>query len=313
LTDHFCDGSLDGATRGLHALISGPRRSISTTESVMHGRAFLLLQLTIGLVWTSSIMASDDAKQELAKLQGDWIIVSAEIDGAPVAAEDLKEFRRTVKGDEIAWRMGSDHLLRTRFKIDPARSPKHWDVTFLDGDEQGQTCLGIYELKDNQLKICVGGPNGERPLEFATKPDSDGIFLVLRRAAGSTNDAVRNELERHQGTWVAVSFEREGQKTDDAVVKNTRRVVKGNRIVWKQGDAKFAETEFEIDPSKNPKAIDVLPSDGPARGKRVLGIYQINGDELTICMAGPDMERPQEFSAKENSGQTLMVFRRESP
>jgi len=25
------------------------------------------------------------------------------------------------------------------------------------------------------------------------------------------------------------------------------------------------------------------------------------------------MERPQEFSAKENSGQTLMVFRRESP
>jgi uncharacterized protein (TIGR03067 family) len=141
--------------------------------------------LTLCCLGPTGIAGADDAEQELARLQGNWIVVSAEIGGKPVDADDLKDIRRTVKGDEIAWLFEGDVFLRTRFKIDPAQNPKRWDatLTFVDVGE-GEVVekrLGIYELKDDALKICVAGPDEERPVDFSTRPKSEGVLIVLKR------------------------------------------------------------------------------------------------------------------------------------
>ena len=133
---------------------------------------------------------------------------------------------------------------------------------------------------------------------------------VSARAALGAQEPAKQELARHQGTWTAVSFRREGQETPAEIVRTITRTVEGDHVVWKRDGKSFAGTTVVLDPGRDPKAIDVLPDGGPSRGKRVLGIYKIEKDTLTLCMADPDQPRPREFKAEKGSKHTLMVFRR---
>src|SRR5262249_16804926 len=142
------------------------------------------------------------------------------------------------------------------------------------------------------------------------------IPLILLLVAFPTGDdpqapAVARELERHQGTWRVVSFTRDGQETPAEIARTIVRIVESDHVVWKRDGKSFAGTKIVLDPSADPKAIDVLPDGGPAFGKHVLGIYKQDGDELTVCMADADQPRPTKFEADKGSGLTLMTFKRE--
>jgi uncharacterized protein (TIGR03067 family) len=125
-------------------------------------------------------------------------------------------------------------------------------------------------------------------------------------------DAAKLELEKHRGTWAAVSFRRDGQETPAEIVRTITRTVEGDHVVWKRDGKSFAGTALVLDPGQDPDAIDVIPDGGPSRGKRVLGIYKIDKDTLTLCMADPDQPRPREFEAEHGSRHTLMVFKRQA-
>ena len=120
-----------------------------------------------------------------------------------------------------------------------------------------------------------------------------------------------DELTHHQGTWVVTSFIRDGVETPAEIATSIVRVVEGDHVVWKRAGKSFAGTSLVLDPTTIPKSIDVMPDGGPSKDKRVLGIYQLEAEILTICMASPDQPRPKAFRAEKGTGQTLMVFRRE--
>jgi uncharacterized protein (TIGR03067 family) len=121
------------------------------------------------------------------------------------------------------------------------------------------------------------------------------------------------EIEQHQGIWLASSFRRDGQETPQEIVRTITRTVVGDHVVWKRNGKDFAGTALVLDPRQSPKAIDVIADGGPTRGKRVLGIYRLDNNRLTICMADADQPRPKNFMAEKGSRQTLMVFTREKP
>jgi uncharacterized protein (TIGR03067 family) len=135
--------------------------------------------------------------------------------------------------------------------------------------------------------------------------------VVFCAALAVAQETARDELAKQQGTWVVVLFRRDGQETPQEIVRTITRTVEGAHVVWKRDGKNFAGTTLELDPRQDPKAIDVLADGGPARGKRVLGIYQIENNKLTLCMADPDRPRPREFKAEKGSGNTLMVFTRQ--
>jgi uncharacterized protein (TIGR03067 family) len=108
-----------------------------------------------------------------------------------------------------------------------------------------------------------------------------------------------------------VSFRRDGQDTPQEIVRTITRTVEGEHVVWKRDGKSFAGTALVLDPGQDPKAIDVIADGGPSRGKRVLGIYKIDSNQLTLCMADPDQPRPREFKAEKGSGHTLMVLTRQ--
>jgi uncharacterized protein (TIGR03067 family) len=62
-------------------------------------------------------------------------------------------------------------------------------------------------------------------------------------------------------------------------------------------------TAFRIDPSQNPRRIDVI-----SRDDRILrGIYRFEGDQLVICQQSkPEEPRPDTFEARAGSGRMLL-------
>jgi len=78
----------------------------------------------------------------------------------------------------------------------------------------------------------------------------------------------------------------------------------------KSSSKRVMKAKFKIDPIKKPKTIDYTVTDGPEKGKTVLGIYELDGDTVKFCFSAPDKERPSEFTAKEGSGRTLSLWKR---
>jgi uncharacterized protein (TIGR03067 family) len=136
------------------------------------------------------------------------------------------------------------------------------------------------------------------------------IVLCLCTATHPAQTSLHPELKSHEGTWTAVSFRRDGQDTPDEIVRSITRSVQGDHVVWRREGKSFAGTTIILNPSVKPSAIDVIPDGGPSRGTRVLGIYRLETDKLTICMADAGQPRPREFKAEKGSNQTLMVFAR---
>ena len=142
-------------------------------------------------------------------------------------------------------------------------------------------------------------------------PFALGLFAVgFCTVARCDDDAVKNELKRHQGTWIATSSTYDGQKAPDEIARSIKHIVAQDHVVWERQGKRFAGTKIELDPTPDPKNIDVIPDGGPNRGERVLGIYKLDGDRLTICMARAGQPRPQEFKAEKGSGWTLQTFER---
>lgn len=133
------------------------------------------------------------------------------------------------------------------------------------------------------------------------------LVVVIAASSAPSEEAVKAELEKFQGTWQLVSAEREGVQTPEEQVKKTRVVIKGNKhSVYFGDDAVVKEIPFVLDPTKKPKTTtDTLPD-----GKEIHGIYELDGDTLRSCVAAPGKDRPTDFSAKPGSGHTLRIFKR---
>jgi uncharacterized protein (TIGR03067 family) len=76
-----------------------------------------------------------------------------------------------------------------------------------------------------------------------------------------------------------------------------------------EGTTVLVQGSFRIDPTARPRTIDVIITQGAARGQVLQGIYDRDGDTLRVCLAARAGPRPSEMSSKPDSGQTLMVHK----
>jgi len=72
-----------------------------------------------------------------------------------------------------------------------------------------------------------------------------------------------------------------------------------------------AKAHVTIDPSRNPKWIDLIIQDDLAKGKTSFGIYELEEDKLKLCLAEPDTARPEGFTAYYGDSHILTVYERQ--
>jgi uncharacterized protein (TIGR03067 family) len=123
--------------------------------------------------------------------------------------------------------------------------------------------------------------------------------------------AIAAELAKLQGTWQLISAETNGKPMPEEHVKKFRVTIEGDHhVVTFDGQVVAEKVKFTLDPTTTPKSIEDSLVQAPHTGKKVRGIYRLEGDELTSCVGAIDAPRPTEFTAKPVSGQTLRRFQR---
>ncbi len=146
-----------------------------------------------------------------------------------------------------------------------------------------------------------------------TLPLAAVALTLLAAAPGddAKQKAIEKEWKLRNGTWEPVSTVVDGKEMP---APKDRKFV----LTYQDGqyrdllDGKVVgEGESRIDPTKDPKTLDIIPRGADPKTQTLHAIYELKGDELKVCMALPaGKARPTKFEAPAGSGQILMTFKR---
>jgi uncharacterized protein (TIGR03067 family) len=143
------------------------------------------LAVTIGLL--ASVVASvaapraKDEKDDLKKLEGNWVATGWTQGGQALPGEVLESIKWSVKGDKYTFEMG-DSTEEGSVKIDHAKKPATIDLAITSGADKGKDQVGIYKIDGDTVTFCFARPGAkDRPTEFSSTEDNGHILLTVKR------------------------------------------------------------------------------------------------------------------------------------
>ena len=136
--------------------------------------------------------------------------------------------------------------------------------------------------------------------------------LLLVGADAGKDAAVQKGLEEFQGTWTPVSMEMDGKMLSKERLSKVRLTIKGENFTFDTGDDSHGGL-YKIDPTKDPRELDIEITRGDEKGKVYLVIYNFDDGKMIQCMRVDNKERPDAFTGKAGSGNLYEIWRRLSP
>ncbi len=138
-----------------------------------------LLTLALALVATTAVfaqgqMARTEAPKSktLAMLQGTWIFTTQngqDMSGGPVVSV-------TITDNKYAQSAAGEVVERGTFKIDDTKKPMTLDISIVEGQDAGQSQIGIFEVTETTMKVkFTDGGGTTRPTNF----NQEEGFVVL--------------------------------------------------------------------------------------------------------------------------------------
>jgi RNA polymerase sigma factor (sigma-70 family) len=162
----------------------------------------------------------------------------------------------------------------------------------------------IYRANGSEPANIRRGTGPQEAREPAATKDAAERAPVPADAKGE--QAVKNELEKLQGTWILVGGGFKGKEDPEEDIKKVldsghwqKLVIAEKNFVWGSViDEEAMKGTLVLDPTKRPKTIDLTFT---RDGKTVTGkcIYQLDGDTLKLNYGEPN--RPTEFKTTPDS------------
>jgi uncharacterized protein (TIGR03067 family) len=103
------------------------------------------------------------------------------MDGKPMDDETVHWVKRVTRGRRTTVFAGPQVMMVFDFTFDATQSPKTIDYTHTAGMNKGKKQLGIYELKDGELRILMSAPGATRPAGFQRAPARGETLTVWSR------------------------------------------------------------------------------------------------------------------------------------
>ncbi len=155
-------------------------------------------------------------------------------------------------------------------------------------------------------RIGLLAKNGGNP--EAADIDACFEFFELRSlTSAEKNDPRFVERQKLRGAWKVVSCRFDGKSVEKAPLS---RFAFGDTEVTVAEETKSIETEYTLDPAKQPKQL-VFSGLAGRSGGAVRAIYSWEDDTLVICFhPRPDAPLPGEFETKEGDGRMLATLKR---
>lgn len=123
----------------------------------------------------------------MASLEGTWLATTEEMDGKAIKKEDLKKKKKTltVIGDKFTLST-SGYSIVGKVILVPDEGANAIDLKGkFEGDQKPIHLRGIFEVKDDTLRLCylytVEKKPLPRPVEFETQPKQKAIFDIFER------------------------------------------------------------------------------------------------------------------------------------
>ena len=148
------------------------------------------------------------------------------------------------------------------------------------------------------------------------------LLMMLASLAGAAPDDVA-DLKAMQGTWKLTSGEFNGQPAPEMILEKMQFTFKDDVLILMgpiaaDANAKekpeFPKMKIVLDPKTSPKSIDFTLLNGPKKGDKGKGIYEIDGDRMKLCFTNePSQARPKDFKAAQGSQLASFALEREKP
>jgi uncharacterized protein (TIGR03067 family) len=146
-----------------------------------------------------------------------------------------------------------------------------------------------------------------------------GLGLSLGSPGANAADPKEaDDLEKLQGNWKPLQCEYESspQMTADIMKQVTGVFDKNEYFLYfvepdRDGQPKvlrLARATFTLDMTTTPRSIIFEFADGPFKGQKRHGIYEIAGNQLKLCYGPTDKPKPTEFKAPPKSGYFLETW-----
>lgn len=139
-----------------------------------------------------------------------------------------------------------------------------------------------------------------------------GVALMLAGAAPQ-EDKVEQEHKKLAGRWILDSAEVDGKPVAREHVEKSEIQHSEGQCVLKtpHQSPEPIKAKIKVDPSKTPKQMVFVRSEGPNAGKDILAIYEFVGDDTyRVCFDPTGVGRPEEFDTVPGSGHILHVWKR---
>jgi uncharacterized protein (TIGR03067 family) len=148
----------------------------------------------------------------------------------------------------------------------------------------------------------------------ATKRRLADAQLEIARTTGFANwpalSRYVQQLRGLEGEWRFDSLQVDGKAIPAAMIAETRLLIDGDRFRTESPEANY-DGIFTIDVETAPTQIDIEFVEGPEAGNWSYGLYDLDGDRLTLCLslvAGGT--RPKTFATNAGGGHALERLRR---
>ena len=135
--------------------------------------------------------------------------------------------------------------------------------------------------------------------------------LLCSFAPAAEPDAAKKALADLDGDWTIESLVFNGEDLTGKV--KLRFVIKAGVMTLKGDEAvekDYLKIGLKLDPTTDPKCVDLTILDGGQKGTVMEGIAELNGDELRLCIKTQGSDRPTEFKSVENSAVALLKLKR---
>jgi uncharacterized protein (TIGR03067 family) len=190
-------------------------------------------------------------------------------------------------------------------RLDPSKDPKQIDIRVTLPIGPPGFIKGIYAFEGDELRLCLGNLDDDRPAAFPTKPKPGEVLVLKRATSGATppkakeKPPAKSDRELMVGNWFIMNEDslRQGEMwviTEDSILMHA-----------KDGDVNALLYSHRLDTAKDPKQIDitVFAYNGPNLALATMkGIYVLDGDELRLCLGARGADRPEAFPEKRKLG-----------
>lgn len=129
------------------------------------------------------------------------------------------------------------------------------------------------------------------------------VILIAWPARG---DDPKADDKAAQGTWELTEAELGGMKL---TLKDVVLTLEDGKYTLKAES--LDKGTYTLNAAKKPKEVDIKGTDGPNKGKTILGIYQLDGDTMKVCydLSGKGA-RPTEFKTAAGTQLFLATYKR---